>query len=283
MVPAQGDTSAVVVTGASSGIGEAAALRLAQLGFVVFAGFRSEADGRKLASLHDGIRPIFLDVTDRASVSSASLHVASSGVPLRGLVNNAGIAIGGPLEFLPIEEWRRLFDVNVFGAIVATQAFLSQLRANRGRIVFIGSVSGRLATPFLAPYSASKFALRAITDSLRIEVARAGVRVSIVEPGSVRTPIWSKGRRSRQQMEQLLGPQAIAVYGSELKDLMDASELQERIGMPVDRVTQAIVHALTARKPKTHYLVGSRLASAASHLPATLRDKHVFGRRRRAK
>ncbi|HXN09253.1 MAG TPA: SDR family NAD(P)-dependent oxidoreductase [Candidatus Acidoferrales bacterium] len=280
---AQSDRRGVVVTGASSGIGAAAALALADAGFAVFAGFRSEADGERMAALHKDIEPIHLDVTDTASVKAACTHVLSSGVPLHGLVNNAGIAIGGPVEFLPIEEWRRLFDVNVFGAVATTQIFLPQLRVDGGRIIFIGSISGRLAAPFLAPYSASKFALRAITDALRMEVAPAGVLVSIVEPGSVITPIWSKGRQTRQQMERLLGAQGVALYGSELKDLLRASEEQERIGMPVERVAQAIVHALTARRPKTHYLVGSRLASAASHLPATLRDKHVFGRNPRPK
>jgi len=282
-MPAQRDRKGVVVTGASSGIGEAAALGLAHQGFVVFAGFRSAADGQRMAALHTNIQPIRLDVTDSQSVTTACSHVLSSGVILHGLVNNAGIAIGGPVEFLPIDEWRRLFDVNVFGAVMATQAFLPHLRAHHGRIVFIGSISGRLAAPFLAPYSASKFALRAIADALRMEVAPSGVLVSIVEPSSVTTPIWSKGRRTRQQMEQVLGAQGVALYGSDLEELLRASEVQERVGMPVERVTQAIVHALTARRPKTHYLVGSRLASAASHLPATLRDRHVFGRKRRAK
>ena len=282
-MPAKREVRGVVVTGASSGIGEAAALRLAEEGFVVFAGFRSETDGQRMAALHSSIRPVRLDVTDRESVEAASSKVLSSSVTLHGLVNNAGIAIGGPVEFLPIDQWRRLFDVNVFGAVMTTQAFLPQLRAHGGRIIFIGSVSGRLAAPFLAPYSASKFALRAITDALRVEVAPAGVLVSIIEPGSVRTPIWSKGCQSQRELTQLLGSQGIALYGNDLKTLLNATELQERIGMPVDRVTQAIVHALTSRRPKTHYLVGSRLASAASHLPATLRDRHVFGLKRRAK
>ena len=280
-MPAQRDRKGVVVTGASSGIGEAAALGLAHQGFVVFAGFRSAADGQRMAALHANIQPIRLDVTDSQSVTIACTQVLSSGVSLHGLVNNAGIAIGGPVEFLPIDEWRRLFDVNVFGAVMATQAFLPHLKAHHGRIVFIGSISGRLAAPFLAPYSASKFALRAIADALRMEVAPSGVLVSIVEPSSVTTPIWSKGRRTRQQMEQVLGAQGVALYGSDLEELLRASEVQERVGMPVERVTQAIVHALTARRPKTHYLVGSRLASAASHLPATLRDRYVFGRTRR--
>ena len=280
---AKRDVTGVVVTGASSGIGEAAALRLAEAGFIVFAGFRSETDGQRMAALHSNIRPARLDVTDRESVEAASSKVLASGVNLRGLVNNAGIAVGGPVEFLPIDQWRRLFDVNVFGAVMTTQAFLPQLRAHGGRIIFIGSVSGRLAAPFLAPYSASKFALRAITDALRIEVAPAGVFVSIIEPGSVRTPIWNKGLQSQQQLVQLLGPQGVALYGDALENLLHATELQERVGMHVDRVTQVIVHALTARRPKTHYLVGSRLASAASHLPATIRDRHVFGLKRRAK
>lgn len=281
-MPAQRDRKGVVVTGASSGIGEAAAVALADAGFVVFAGFRSAADGQRMAALHANVQPVRLDVTDRESVNAASSRVLASGVTLYGLVNNAGIAIGGPIEFLPIEEWHRLFDVNVFGAVATTQIFLPQLRAHHGRIVFIGSISGRLAAPFLAPYSASKFALRAITDALRMEVGPTGLSVSIVEPGSVTTPIWRKGRHTREHMEQLLGAQGFALYGSDLVNLVRASELQERVGMPVERVTRAIVHALTARRPKTHYLVGSRLASAASHLPATLRDRHVFGRKRRA-
>ena len=234
-----------------------------------------------MAALHGGLRPVYLDVTDRDSVDAAASTVAASGLALRGLVNNAGIAIGGPLEFLPIEQWRRQFDVNLFGAVMTTQVFLPQLRAHRGRIVFIGSVSGRLAVPFLAPYSASKFALRAVADALRIELAPAGIAVSIVEPGSVKTPIWRKGRESQHRLTQLLGEQAAAFYARETEELIRNAELQERIGMPVQRVTRAIVDALTARRPKTHYLVGSRLASAAAHLPTLLRDKHVFGARRR--
>ena len=196
---------AVVVTGASSGIGAAAAELLAREGFLTYAGVRSPEDGAKIAALHENIRPLRLDVTDRDSIASAAEVVTKSGAPLHGLVSNAGIAVGGPLEFLPVDELRRQFEVNVFGGIAVSQAFLPQLRASRGRIVFVGSVSGRIAVPYLGPYAASKFALRALSDALRAELAPAGVFVALVEPGSVKTPIWKKGRESRAQLEQTLG------------------------------------------------------------------------------
>jgi NAD(P)-dependent dehydrogenase (short-subunit alcohol dehydrogenase family) len=197
------------------------------------------------------------------------------------LVNNAGIAIGGPLEILPIEELRRQFDVNVFGPVMVTQAFLPLLRRHHGRLVFIGSVSDRLAVPFLAPYSSSKFALRAIADALRVELAESGVFVSIIEPGSVKTPIWRKGREEQHRLAQLVDPRVAAIYARDIEELIHMTEREERIGMPVKRVTEAIVHALVARRPKTHYLIGSRLASAIAHLPAALRDKLVLVASRR--
>ncbi|MDB5092090.1 MAG: Oxidoreductase, Glucose/ribitol dehydrogenase family, partial [Candidatus Eremiobacteraeota bacterium] len=187
-------TEAIVVTGASTGIGAAAAAELARLGYVVFAGVRSDADASAVCALHENVRALRLDVTSAAEVAAAAGAVAASGLALQGVVNNAGIAVAGPLEYLPVDEWRRQFEVNLFGAVTVTQAFLPLLRPARGRLVFVGSVSGRLATPFIAPYSASKFALRAVTDALRIELFPFGLSVSLIEPGSVKTPIWQKGR-----------------------------------------------------------------------------------------
>ncbi len=190
---------AVVVTGASSGIGQAAAELLAREGFVAFAGVRNEADAARVGALHPNVRAVRLDVTDRASIGAAAEVVAASALPLRGVVNNAGVAIAGPLEFLPVDQLRRQFEVNVFGALEVSQAFLPQLRVSRGRLIFVGSISGRLAIPFIAPYSASKFALRALTDALRVELGPAGIAVALLEPSSVKTPIWQKGRDSRSR------------------------------------------------------------------------------------
>jgi NAD(P)-dependent dehydrogenase (short-subunit alcohol dehydrogenase family) len=263
---------AVVITGASTGIGAASAELIARSGFTVFAGIRSDADAARLGALHGSIKPVRLDVTDSASIEAAARLVASSGLQLHGVVNNAGIAVGGPLEFLPLDLLRRQYEVNVFGPVAVTQAFLPQLREHRGRVIFVGSVSGRLAVPMLAAYSSSKFALRAIADAMRRELARAGVRVSLVEPANVATPIWRKGRDSRDEMRRRLGPKAVEHYGQELESLFQTAEA-ERTAMPVERVSEAILHALTARRPKTHYLIGSRLASVVGALPASVQDR----------
>lgn len=266
---------AVVVTGASSGIGADAARTLARRGFVVFAGVRNERDATRLGETHENIRPVTLDVTDRGAIGAAAAQVAASGVPLRGVVGNAGIAIAGPLEFLPVDELRRQFEINVFGAIAVAQAFLSQLRASRGRLVFVGSISGRLSVPFIAPYSASKFALRALADALRNELRPAGIAVSLIEPASVKTPIWQKGRDGRDALAAALGPAALEAYGAQLEAVFEQTRREERAAMPVERVTRAIVHALTARKPRATYLIGgaARAGSIVAILPPALRDR----------
>lgn len=266
-------TSAIVVTGASTGIGAATAELLARKGFQVFAGVRKDADAARLGALHEHIRPIRLDVTEASSIEAAARQVEDAGLPLHGLVNNAGIAVGGPLELLPLDLLRAQYEVNVFGPVAVAQAFLPQLRTHRGRIVFVGSVSGRFAVPFIGAYSSSKFALRAIADVMRRELAHAHIKVALVEPSNVKTPIWQKGRKSREQLLVRLGPKVTEHYGRELEALFQATEEAERTGMPVDRVTSAILHALTARNPKAHYLVGSRMASFVGTLPAPIQDR----------
>jgi NAD(P)-dependent dehydrogenase (short-subunit alcohol dehydrogenase family) len=266
---------AVVITGASSGIGQAAAERFAHDGFVTFAGVRSDADAARLAGLHPNIRPLKLDVTDRAAIDAAAKSVAASGIPLRGVVNNAGVAVAGPLEFLPVDELRRQFEINLFGPIAVSQAFLPQLRVSRGRLIFVGSISGRLAIPFISPYSASKFALRALTDALRVELAPAGIAVVLVEPGSVRTSIWGKGRASRDRLMALLTPLATEYYGAQIDAVFAQTRREEDHAMPVERVTAALLHALTASKPHARYLVGrdARAGSIVALLPPALRDR----------
>jgi len=250
---------AVVVTGTSSGIGRACALHLDRLGFRVFAGVRREKDGD---SLRDGsagrIVPLFMDVTDEASVVDAAGRAADAlgEAGLSGLVNNAGIVVSGPLEFLPITEIRKQFEVNVIGQLAVTRAFLPLLRKARGRIVNMGSIAGRMALPFLGPYSASKYALEAMTDSLRLELMPWGIMVSIIEPGSVKTPIWEKSREAGGKMARNYPPQAFELYGPALAAYGIAAKKAGEAGVPPEAVVRAVEHALTARKPKTRYLVG---------------------------
>jgi NAD(P)-dependent dehydrogenase (short-subunit alcohol dehydrogenase family) len=266
---------AVVITGASSGIGADAAALLAREGYVVFAGVRNDADAARAATLHERVRPVMLDVADRASIGAAVRTVAESGHPLRGAVGNAGIAVAGPLEFLPVDEIRRQFEVNVFGALAFVQAFLPLLRASRGRIVLVGSISGRLGVPFIAPYSASKAALRSFADALRIELRAAGIGVSLIEPSSVKTPIWQKGRDSRDALLEQLGPQALERYGDQVEAVFAQTHREEAAGMPVATVSRAILHALTARKPRATYLLGgsARAGSIVAMLPPAVRDR----------
>jgi len=266
---------AVVITGASSGIGADAAALLAREGFVVFAGVRNDADAARAAALHERVRPLMLDVADAASIEAAVRTVAESGHPLRGAVANAGIAVAGPLEFLPVDELRRQFEVNVFGALAFVQAFLPQLRASRGRVVFVGSISGRLGVPFIAPYSASKAALRSFADALRLELRPAGIAVSLIEPSSVKTPIWQKGRDSRAELTERLGPRAFEHYGEQIEAVFAQTHREEKAGMPVEQVSRAILHALTARKPRAAYLLGAsaRAGSIVAMLPPRLRDR----------
>jgi len=270
---------AVVVTGASSGIGADAAAQLAAAGFVVFAGVRDDAAAAALAALGDRVRPLHLDVTDPEQIASAAAAVGAAGFPLAALVNNAGIAVGGPLEALPLDQVRRVFEVNVFGALAVTQAFLPQLRAARGRLVFVGSIAGRLAIPFIAPYSASKFALRAFTDALRVELAPDGIEVTLIEPGSVRTPIWAKGRASRERLLAQLPPAAVEHYRARLESMFTNTAREERNALPVEVVGRSIVRAVTARRPRTNDLIGfpARAGSIVALLPGRVRQKMFRG------
>ena len=187
----------VVITGASTGIGEACALRMDRLGWRVFAGVRKEADGLALQKkASEELTPIILDVTEQPPIdASAGLVTAAVGESgLAGLINNAGVGVGGPLEFIEVDELRRQLEVNVIGQIAVTQAFMPLIRKSTGRIVNMGSIGGRMATPFLGPYNASKFAMEALTDSLRQELHPWGIHVSIIATGSISTPLWDKSK-----------------------------------------------------------------------------------------
>jgi NAD(P)-dependent dehydrogenase (short-subunit alcohol dehydrogenase family) len=272
-----GHAAAAVVTGASTGIGEACALRLDRMGFRVFAGVRKDADAERLRQRTPSLAPLFIDVTDAASIAAARERVAAAVGErgLAGLVNNAGIAVGGPLEFMPIAELRRQIEVNVIGHVAVTQSFLSLLRMGRGRIVNIGSIAGRLATPFLGPYAASKFALEAISDALRIELRPWGIGVSLVEPGSIATPIWEKSQAKADEMKKQMTSEAHALYDAAIAAVLKVADETGRRGVPADEVAKAVAHALTAKRPKTRYLVGfdARVQAAlAAVVPDRLRD-----------
>ena len=250
---------AVVITGASTGIGEACALRLDRSGFRVFAGVRKEADGQRLKQeASDRLTSIMLDVTDEPQIEAAAKAVADAvgEAGLAGVVNNAGISINGPLEYLPSEELRKQLEVNVIGQMAVTRAFLPLIRRGRGRIVNIGSIAGKFATPFLGPYCASKHAMEAITDVLRQELRPWGIHVAVVEPGSIATPIWQKGQADANEIEQKLPEEARMLYGKAVNALREAARKFEAAGIPPDRVARAVEHALTASRPRTRYVVG---------------------------
>ena len=272
-------SNTVLITGASTGIGAACALRLAAAGMHVYAGVREDAAGAALRAQNAAlITPLHLDVTDAESIAAAvaTLEAQLGEAGLNGLVNNAGIAIGGPLEVLPMHEIRRQFDVNVFGALAVTQAFLPQLRRARGRIVNMGSIAGRIALPFLGPYCMSKSALRAMTHALRLEVDAWGIDVALVEPGAIATPIWKKSNAAADVMQATLQNDTLAHYSRHLEGIRREIAKAEEQAISADAVARAVEHALTAAHPKTEYLVGNdaRMRAAINAvLPQFLQDR----------
>jgi NAD(P)-dependent dehydrogenase (short-subunit alcohol dehydrogenase family) len=273
----------VLITGASSGIGEACALHLAGLGWQVFAGVRKTSDGEALQAKSGRVIPVVVDVTNEASIARIAKEVEAITPGLAGLVNNAGIAVAGPLEFLPLDEIRRQIEVNVIGQIAVVQAFMPLLRAAKGRIVNMSSISGKVAAPLFAPYAASKFALEAISDSLRRELAPWGLEVCIIEPGNINTPIWDKGVTWGQDMMAKLPPKAQELYRPNLERLITYISGNLGKGAAPLEVANAVEHALSAPRPKTRYVVGSdaRLGILLSRiLPDRWVDGFILGRRK---
>jgi NAD(P)-dependent dehydrogenase (short-subunit alcohol dehydrogenase family) len=244
----------VLVTGTSSGIGRACAEHLRDRGWRVLAGVRRAEDAP------DGCEAVVLDLTDVAWEPDGQLDAA---------VLNAGIALSGPLEFVPLDELRTQFEVNVIGQVALLQAILPALRESRGRIVLMGSVSGRLALPFLGPYAASKFAVEALADSLRGEVAPFGVPVSLVQPGSIATPMWRKGGERAAQLPDT----AIPLYGEAISAVRAWAEKRGAVTPPAE-VARVVEHALTAERPRTRYVVGqgARTRTLIGRAPDRARD-----------
>lgn len=269
----------VVITGASTGIGRACALRLDRLGYRVFAGIRKPADAHSLRKDGtDRMMPLLLDVTDPDSIAAAARVLGDA--PLAGLVNNAGLVVAGPLELVPVGQWRKQFEVNVLGQVAVTQAFLPALRAGRGRIVNIGSIAGRSALPYSGPYCSSKFALEAITDSLRMELRGWGIHVAIVEPGGVKTPIWEKSLSEAAGTLGSAPPHLLELYREAVLKMQAAAALAAKQACAPEEVVKAVEHALTAAKPKTRYVVGrdAKLRIRLNALPDRLRDGLILKR-----
>jgi NAD(P)-dependent dehydrogenase (short-subunit alcohol dehydrogenase family) len=269
-------TGTVVITGASTGIGRASALRLARAGFDVLAGVRREEDGAALRAEDSRIEPVHVDVTDAGEIAALAERVG--GAPLAGLVNNAGIAVAGPLEGVPLDEIRRQYEVNVFGLLAVTQALLEPIRTGRGRIVNVGSIGGRINTPFVGPYSSSKAAVRSLSASLRRELRPWGIQVALVEPGALDTPIWRKGEAGAQETIAALPERVRTLYARPLEALVAATRKIAASAASPDDAAQAIEHALTAERPRTLYTVGrqARLQGALhSALPARAFDALV--------
>lgn len=269
----------VVVTGASTGIGAACALDYARRGMRVFAGVRDPQAGEALASKGgSSLIPITLDVTDELSIAR-SVEVVQGVVGdagLGGLVNNAGIAIASPLEVIPLAQLRKQLEVNVIGQIAVTQAFLPLLRRGRGRIVNMGSIAGRSTIPLLGPYSASKYALEALTDALRMELQPWGIQVSIIEPGAIATPIWEKSGKRAEDLEALASAEEKALYGEMAMRIREAVAQSAARAISPDGVVRAVHHALTAPHPRTRYLVGGDAKLRAwmvKWLPDRLQDR----------
>jgi len=272
------NTQLAVVTGASSGIGYATVRVLAARGFHVLAGVRSETDAQRLTGKN--VEGVILDITDPAHVAAIAHRVENDAArrPLAALVNNAGVALNAPIEILPIEEWRRHFEVNFFGHVAVTQALLPALVAGRGRVVNISSIGGRVAFPTYGAYAASKFALEAVSDVLRREVGRYGVYVIVIEPGTVNSAMWGKGLTNIQEVAAGFAAGASDAQKARYSDLLAAmtkqAEANVRNGNGVDpaRVATVIADAIQARRPRTRYLAG-RDAKLLARLAALLPDR----------
>jgi len=263
-------TSLIVITGASTGMGAATARELAARGHTVIAGVRREADGIELESAN--IRPFIVDITRPEQIAELAAFIDADGRPLRALINNAGIAVNAPVEVIPMDEWRRQFDVNFFGHIEVTQALLPALLRSSGRVVMMSSVGGRLAQPTYGAYSGSKFALEAVSDSLRRELAPHGVKVVIVEPGAVRTEMVGRGGVTAKRLTREMRPDQEQRYGGLMHAILAQSDGFLRDGVDATVAAKIIATAATTPRPKTRYTIG-RDAAVLTRLARILPDR----------
>jgi NAD(P)-dependent dehydrogenase (short-subunit alcohol dehydrogenase family) len=274
----------VLVTGSSTGIGRATALRLDRDGWRVFAGVRREEDAESLrAGGSDRLVPVTLDITDATQVGAVGELVGErvGEAGLDGLVNNAGIAVLGPLETIPIDDFRRQIEVNLTGQVAMTQAMLPLVRRATGRVVFVSSIGGRMALPFGAPYHAAKFGVEAVADCLRQELRPWKIDVAVIEPGSIDTPIWERGERIADDVASRAPAAQEELYGETIERFRAAVRRTAERGIPPEKVAAAVVHALSASHPRTRYVVGAD-ARGQALLKRLLPDRALDAAIRRA-
>jgi NAD(P)-dependent dehydrogenase (short-subunit alcohol dehydrogenase family) len=268
-------TGTVLVTGASTGIGEATVLHLKTLGFDAIGAVRKDEDAERLEAR--GVRTVRIDVTDAGQIAAAREQLGD--ISLAGLVNNAGIAVAAPLEFLPVDRLRQQLETNLIGQHAVTQAFLPALRRGGGRIVNVSSIGGRVALPLAGAYNASKFALEGLSDALRRELRAHGVDVILIEPGGVKTPIWKKGEELADEMLEDVPAEADQLYGQMIEKVRERTRgIARDSGMEPREVAEVIGTALTADRPRARYLVGrdAKLrARMATVLPDRLMDRMI--------
>ncbi|MFD0883958.1 SDR family oxidoreductase [Streptosporangium algeriense] len=258
------------MTGASTGIGAASARELAHRGFHVLAGVRRVRD---VGTLRDpGIEPVILDITQPGHIAELAARVGSRAGKLRALVNNAAISVNAPVEALPLEEWRRLFEVNLFGHVAVTQALLPTLLRHSGRVINISSVGGKIAMPTFGPYAGTKFALEAVSDALRRELAPQGVQVVVVEPGGIRTEMADRGIATTSRLAERMPPQQRDRYGALVQAVMSLTAAGTTGGRSAEDAARVIAKAVTAGKPRTRYTVG-RDAALLTRLSRILPDR----------
>ena len=264
----------IVVTGASTGMGAATARELARRGFHVFAGVRREIDADALRG--EGIEPHILDITVESDVAAIADRVAADplGRPLRALINNAGIAVNAPVEALPIAEWRRQFEVNLFGHVAMIQALMPSLLRSSGTVVNISSVGGKVALPTYPAYAGTKFALEALSDSMRREVNDFGVKVVVVEPGAVKTEMAQRGVATADRLKAGMTADQLERYGGLIDAMSSLARSFDTDGVPAERAAKVIANAATAPRPRTRYTIG-RDAAILLRLSRVVSDRFL--------
>jgi NAD(P)-dependent dehydrogenase (short-subunit alcohol dehydrogenase family) len=264
----------IVVTGASTGMGAATARELARRGFHVLAGVRREIDADALRG--EGIEPQILDITVESDVAAIADRVAADplGRPLRALINNAGIAVNAPVEALPIAEWRRQFEVNLFGHVAMIQALMPSLLRSSGTVVNISSVGGKVALPTYPAYAGTKFALEALSDSMRREVSDLGVKVVVVEPGAVKTEMAQRGVATADRLKAGMTADQLERYGDLIDAMSNLARSFDTDGVPAERAANVIANAATAPRPRTRYAIG-RDAAILLRLSRVVSDRFL--------
>jgi NAD(P)-dependent dehydrogenase (short-subunit alcohol dehydrogenase family) len=274
MTPSTESHEIAVITGASTGIGAATARELARRGFHVLAGVRRDRDADAIRG--PGVEPLIIDITDPGHIQALSARVTADpqGRAVRALVNNAGVPVNAPIELFAIEDWRRLFEVNLFGHVAVTQALLPALIRSKGRVINISSVGGRIAMGGYGPYAATKFALEAVSDSLRREIAATGIQVVVVEPGAVRTEMPGRAIATTRQLASSMTAEQTHRYGALMHAIAAQTASHTDSGLSADAAAKVVAKAITVRRPRTRYTVG-REAALLVPLTRILPDRTV--------